>query len=158
VTDERYALIAEPGGYPRRPWQVAGRSPFSLDGVVVFYTVNCSFGEEIDREPIEPLDQIDVAEYVATRYRASFSAQMVRVVKQSLKLRSGVSIFSKVANILTDPAITGTIEDNVNPGIVLAQIANVQSTRYRCNIGARGIVLTDCEFVTTGIKDESEIV
>jgi hypothetical protein len=133
------------------------RARFSLDGVLMFYTLNCNFGEEIDREPIEPLDQIDVAEYVATRYRANFSAQVVRAVKQSLKLRSGIAVFPQVKNILTNPALTGTIEDNVT-GAVLAQIARVEATRYRCSIGSRGIVLNDCEFVTTGIKDESEIV
>lgn len=133
------------------------RARFSLDGVLMFYTLNCNYSEEIDREPVEPLDQIDVAEYVATRYRATFSAQLVRAVKQSLKLRSGVAIFPQVKNILSQPTLTGTIEDNIT-GAVLANIANVEASRYRINIGARGIVLTDVEFVTTGIKDETEIV
>lgn len=133
------------------------RARLSLDGVPVMYTLNASYGEEITQEPIEPLDQLDVAEHVATAYRVNFTAQLVRVITNSIKLRDGVAIFPRLEEILNAPEMTGTIEDSVT-GQVVANIERVKASRYNINVGARGIVLTDAEFVAIRIRDESEIV
>ena len=147
------------------------RAILSLDGVKVFYCTNVTYGEEISFDPIEPLDQFEVAEFVPTAYRVSFSSQHVRVVNQAIKSRGGgVSIFSRLANILSDPDLTGTVEDSFGgiasgngprppgaPALPLANIQDVRATRYNINIGARGIVMTDVDFVATRITDESEV-
>lgn len=133
------------------------RARLSIEGVPVFYTLNANYGEEQMLEPIEPLDQLDVAEHVVTGYRVNFSAQVVRVITASLKLRDGVTIFPRLEDMLTAGELTATIEDRVR-GTVLANIERVKANRYNINVGARGIVLTDVDFVAIRIRDESEIV
>lgn len=133
------------------------RARLSIEGVPVMYTMSASYGEEIQHDPVEPLDQFDVAEFVPVAYRCNFSAQVVRVLTQPLKLRDGVAIFPKLEDILNAGEMTATIEDRVR-GIVLANIQRVKATRYQIQVGARGIVLTDVEFVAVRIRDESEIV
>lgn len=133
------------------------RARLSIEGVPVMYTLNANYGEEIQHEPIEPLDQFDVAEHVPVAYRVTFTAQVVRIITNSLKLRDGVRIFPTLEQILDAGEMTATIEDRVT-GSVAANIERVKATRYNIAVGARGIVLTDVEFVAIRIRDESEIV
>lgn len=132
------------------------RARLSLEGVSCMYTLSARYGEEIQHDPVEPLDQFDVAEFVPLAYRVNFSAQWVRVIRNSIKLRDGVSIFPRLEEILTAGEMTGTIEDRVT-GAALATIQRVKATRYNVNVGARAIVLTDVEFVAVRIRDESEV-
>lgn len=132
------------------------RARLSIGGVKVALATNVSYSEEIQHDPIEPLDQFEVAEHVPVAYRCTFSAQMVRIVTNTIKNRDGVVIFPSLENILAQPELTATIEDN-ETGSVVANIQRVKATRYSNNIGQRGIVLTDVEFVCTVIRNESEI-
>lgn len=132
------------------------RARLSIEGVKCMYTLNCSYGEEIQHDPVEPLDQFDVAEHVPLAYRVNFSAQWVRVIRNSIKQRDGVAILPTLENILTAGEMTATVEDPTT-GASLANIQRVKATRYNINIGARAIVLTDVEFVAIRIRDESEV-
>jgi hypothetical protein len=133
------------------------RTRLSLDGVKVALAMECSFGEEIPHEPIEPLDQFDVAEHVPIAYRVNFGAQMVRVGGSPIKNRDGVIIMPKLEEILTRGELTGTVEDP-STGRVIANIQRVRTTGYNCRVGARAVILTDVQFVAIRVKDESEIV
>jgi len=133
------------------------RARLSLDGVAIMYALNASYGEQIQLDPVEPLDQFDVAEFVPTAYRCTFTAQIVRVITASVKLHNGVTIFPTLENILSAAEMTATIEDSVT-GHVVANIERVRASRYQIAVGARGIVLTDVEFVAVRIRDESEVV
>lgn len=132
------------------------RARLLLNGQPLLYCTSVNYSEEIQQDPIEVLDSLPVAEFVATAYRCTFSAQWVRVVTSPIKNREGLVIFPRLKDILTTPELTGAIEDSVT-GEVLATIHRVKATRYTMNIGARGIVLTDAEFVCISIEDESEI-
>jgi hypothetical protein len=120
------------------------------------YTLSATYGEEIQHDPVEPLDQFDVAEFVPIAYRVNFSAQWVRVIRNSIKLRDGVEIFPRLEEILNAADMTATIEDR-QTGAAITNIQRVKATRYNINIGARAIVLTDVEFVAVRIRDESEV-
>lgn len=133
------------------------RAVFLIEGVKVMYATNVNYSEEIQHDPIEPLDQFDVAENVPVAYRVSLSAQFVRVITNPIKLRDGVRIFPRLEDIVTAPEMTCTVMDRVT-GTVLANVERVKATRYNASIGARGIVLTDSDFVCIRIRDESEIV
>lgn len=141
---------------PRGRVLSGARARFMLNGVKVAYTTSVTFGEEIQYDPVEVLDQLEVAEFVPVAYRVSLSAQMVRIVQNSIKLRDGISIFPRLEDILTAGDLTATIEDKVT-GSIIANIQFVKSSRYNMQIGARGIVMTDCEFVAILIRDESEL-
>jgi hypothetical protein len=132
------------------------RARLSLDGVKVALAMNVSYGEEIQHDPVEPLDQFDVAEHVPVAYRVSFNAQMVRIITNAIKNRDGVVIFPTLENILRRGEMTATVEDPTT-GTIVANIERVKTTRYQNNIGARGIVLTDVDFVAIRIRDESEL-
>lgn len=133
------------------------RARLNIDGVKVALCLNVSYSEEIQRDPIEPIDQFEVAEHVPVAYRCTFTAQMVRIITNSIKNRDGVVIFPRLEDILTRGEMTATIEDN-QTGTVIANIERVQATRYTNNIGARSIVLKDVEFVAIRIRNESELV
>lgn len=133
------------------------RARFSINGTKVMYATSVDMSEDIEQSPIEVLDQLEVAEHVATAYRVSLSAQFVRVITNPIKNRDGIVIFPKLADIISHPEMTAVLEDRIT-GTVLATIQRVKPARYRQSVGARGIVLTDCEFVAIRISDESEVV
>lgn len=133
------------------------RARLMIEGVKVMYATNVSYGEEIQLDPVEVLDQLEVAEHVPVGYRVNFSAQMVRVITNSIKLRDGVSIFPRLEDILTSGELTATVEDRVT-GTIVSNIERVRAASYNINVGARGIVLNDVQFVAIRIRDESEIV
>lgn len=132
------------------------RARLMIEGVPVMYATNCSYSEEIQYDPVEVLDKLDVAEHVPVAYRVTFSAQTVRVVLNPIKNRDGVAIMPVLEDILTAGELTATIEDSVT-GAVVASIERVRASRYTQNIGARAMVLTDVEFVAIRVRDESEI-
>ncbi len=133
------------------------RARLMLDGVKVAYATNVDYSEEIQYDPVEPLDQLEVAEHVPVAYRVTFGAQMVRVITHPIKLRDGLAIFPRLEDILTSGEMTATVEDRVT-GTVASNIEAVKAATYRVNVGARAIVLTDVTFVAIRIRDESEIV
>jgi hypothetical protein len=133
------------------------RARLMIEGVKVMYATNVSYSEEIQHDPVEVLDQFDVAEFVPVAYRVTFSAQMVRVVTAPIKLRDGVVIMPRLEDILDAEELAATVEDS-KTGNVVGNIERVKCTRYTQNTGARGIVLNDVEFVAIRIRDESEIV
>jgi hypothetical protein len=120
------------------------RARLMIDGVKVMYATSVNYSEEIEYQPIEVLDQLEIAEHVPVAYRVSFSAQMVRVITNSIKLRDGVRIMPSLERILEAGDLTATIEDRVT-GTVMANIERVKASRYTASIGARGIVLNDCD-------------
>lgn len=132
------------------------RARLSIDGVKVALCLNVSYGEEIQHDPVEPLDQYEVAEHVPVAYRCTFNSQMVRIITNAIKNRDGVVIFPTLENILTRGEMTATVEDPTT-GTTVANIERVKATRYQNNVGARGIVLTDVDFVAIRIRDESEL-
>lgn len=133
------------------------RARFTIDAVKVALAMNVNYGEEIQHDPVEPIDQFDVAEHVPVAYRVNLNSQMVRIITNTLKNRDGVVIFPTFNNILSRAEATCTLEDNVT-GLVLANIERTKATRYQNNVGNRSIVMTDVEFVAIRIRNESEIV
>lgn len=132
------------------------RARFLIEGVPLLYATNVNYSEEIQYDPVEVLDLLEVAEFVPVAYRVTLSSQHVRVVSNPIKKRDGIRIFPSLPDILSAPDLTGSLEDSVT-GVVLASIQRVKASRYTVNVGARGIVLSDVEFVAIRIEDESEI-
>lgn len=136
--------------------QSGARTRFSLNGVKVVLAMNCAYGERNEHATVKPLDQFEAAENVPIDYDMSLTAQVARVIGNSVKNRDGVVIFPRLANILSQGEMTATVEDPTT-GIVLAHIQRVKCTSYQIQVGSRGIVLTDLEFVGIKILDESEV-
>jgi hypothetical protein len=130
------------------------RAVMQLNGVDVMYATNVSYSEEIQYDPVEVLDSLPVAEFVPVAYRVTFGAQHVRVVDNPIHNRDGIKIFPKLEDIFTAADLVGAVMDRVT-GRILANVQRVKCSRYTINIGARGIVLTDTEFVAIRIGDEA---
>lgn len=133
------------------------RARLTIGGVKIALATNVSISEEIQHDPIEALDDFAVKENVPVAYRVTFSAQMVRIITNTIKNRDGIVIFPRLEDILSQGELEATIEDP-NTGTAVATVERVKATRYTNNIGARGIVLTDVEFVAIRIRNESEVV
>jgi len=131
------------------------RALFKLGPTPVMYATGVSYGEEIEHAPIEVLDQFEVAENVPVAYRVTLSAEMVRLIMSPIKRRDGVVIMPSLENILSYEELTGSIEDRVT-GKILADIQNVRCTSHRVQVQAKGVVMSQCEFVAIRIKDESK--
>lgn len=132
------------------------RTALFLEKDKLFYCYGCNWSEEIVRDPIEPLDQLEVAEHVPLAYRCTFSSQVVRTVGNPVKNFNGVKIMPRLEDILTSKSLTGTVQDRVTKKN-LASIKDVEFTRYDTRIANRQIVMTDVTFVCIRITDESEV-
>jgi hypothetical protein len=137
------------------------RARLSVNGVKVGYARNCNGREELQHEPVEALDNIQVEENVPTRYRVSFSMGFVRVVGTSLKSlgwfpQLGQNPEEHLTNVLTQGILTVTIEDN-QTGAVFMTLEQASATSRNFTIDATGIVGIDVDFVGIRMRDESEV-
>lgn len=137
------------------------RARFSLDSVKVGYARNVTVREEIQLDPVEVLDNIEVEEFVPTAYRVTFSASMFRVVGETIKSKgwfpkTGQNTEDHLTNILNGGDMTATIEDT-KTGSLFATLEQVRLQSHNWTIDARGVVGEDVEFVAIRLKDESEV-
>jgi hypothetical protein len=137
------------------------RARLLIAGKKVGYARNCSGGEQIQYEPVEALDNIQVEENVPTRYRVNFSMGFVRVVRTTLKSlgyfpKLGSNPEEHLSNVITQGLLTVAIEDNqTGAGIMTLEQAAVTSRNF--SIDATGIVGIDVDFVGIRMRDEFEI-
>ena len=137
------------------------RARLLVNGVKVGYARNCNGREEIQYEPVEALDNIQVEENVPTRYRVSFSMGFVRIVAETLKSLGwfpslGQNPEEHLTNVLTQGILTVTIEDNLT-GAVIMTLEQATITSRNFTIDATGIVGIDVDFVAIRMRDESEV-
>ena len=128
------------------------RARFKIDGEVVGFAGGVSGSESIDYEPVDVLDLLEVREYVPVAYRATLSAQVFRVIGQSLK---ALGIFPIQENILTSGDLTCTVEDRIT-GNTMSQFEGCKAQEHSFDISARGLVSENITFVTVRLRDEFE--
>ena len=130
------------------------RARFLINGRVVGFAGNVSGSESIDYEPVDILDQLAVQEFVPVAYRATLSAQIFRIIGQSLK---ALNIFPKEEDILTTGLLDCVIEDTQSgAGSAMATFTGVSAQEHSFDVGARGIVSENVNFVAIRVRDESE--
>ena len=129
------------------------RARFKINETQVGYAAGVSGSESIDYEPVDVLDLLEIREFVPVAYRATLSAQIFRVMGNSLK-RQG--IFPKEENILTTGDLDCVIEDSLT-GQVMAQFMGCKSQEHTFDVTARGIVSENVTFVTIRMRDEYDL-
>ena len=129
------------------------RARFKVSGVTVGYAAGVSGEETIDYEPVEVLDLLEVREHVPVAYRTSLSAQVFRVIGDSLK-RQG--IFPKPEDIITSNALDAAIEDAGITRKTAALFTGVRTAGHTFDVTARGIVSENVNFVAIKVADEFE--
>lgn len=128
------------------------RSVFLINSTPVAYAAGVSGEEMIDYEPIDVLSLLEVAEFVPVAYRTSLSAQMFRVVGESLKKNGYMPLLQ---DILTAGDLEAAVQDVVS-GNTVALFQGVKVSGQSFDITARGVVQTSVSFVCIRIMDESE--
>ena len=136
------------------------RARFMIDGKKVGFATNVNGGEEIQYDPLELLDNIEVDEFVPVAYRVTFTASLVRIVGETVKSegffpKAGTSPDEHLTNILLQGDMVGVIEDN-KTGKKLMTVEQMKLASRNIAINARGIVGKDVTFVAVRMKDESE--
>ncbi len=129
------------------------RARFRLQGVTIAYAGGVSGEETIDYEAVDVLDLITVKEHVPVAYRATLSAQIFRIVGNSLKNQG---VFPKPDKIITAEALTAAIEDAELTGKTMALFTGVRTASHTFDVAARGLVTENVNFVAIKITDESE--
>jgi len=137
------------------------RARFSIEGVKVGYARNVAITEEIEYQPVEVLDNIEVEEHVPVAYRVRFTASMFRIVGETLKSKkwfpkTGKSTDDHLTNILDTGVLSAQIEDT-RTNKVISYLDQVRVASHNWTIDARGIVGEEMEFVAIRVKDESEV-
>lgn len=129
------------------------RSIFLLNSAPVGFASGVSGEETIDYEPIDVLGILEVAEFVPVAYRTSLSAQMFRVVGESLKKNQWMPLLNE---ILTAGDLEAAIQDVVT-GNTVALFTGVKVSSQSWDVTARGVVQTSVSFVCVRVQDESEL-
>jgi hypothetical protein len=137
------------------------RARLLVNGTKVGYARNVSGREEIEYNPLEVLDNIQVEEHVPVAYRCDLSASMFRIVGKTVKSLGwfpsiGANPQELLSNILTNGTLSATIEDS-QTGKIIANYEQVKISSHNWSIDARGVVGEDCQFVAIRTKDESEV-
>lgn len=137
------------------------RARFLINGIKIGWAQNVTGGEEIQYDPVDVLDNIEVQEYVPIGYLATLSASRVRIINKTTKSQGffpsvGGNSDEHLTNILNAGDLAGQVEDNATNAI-FANYEQVRMASHNWTINARGIVGNDMTFVAIRARDESEI-
>jgi hypothetical protein len=139
------------------------RARFSIEESRVGFATNCAGSEEIQYDPVEVLDNIEVDEFVPVAYRVTFTSSQIRIVGETIKSQgffptSGTSPDDHLTNILLQGDLVATIEDTKStPPKLIMTLEQMKVASRNFTINARGIVGKDITYVATRMKDESEV-
>lgn len=128
------------------------RAIFLVNGAAVAFAKGVNFEEALDYEPVDVLTVLEVAEHVPVAYRASLSAQLFRLVGESIKKNK---IMPRLEDVLTSGEMEAAIQDVVSQNTMQLFIG-VRCSGQTASIDSRGIVMTDVTFVAIRTIDESE--
>ena len=137
------------------------RARFLIEGQKIGFATNVTGSENIQYDPVEVLDNIEVQEHVPIGYTTELSASRVRIIGKTLKSQGffpnvGGNAEEHLTNILNAGELACQIEDNAT-GSIFANYEQVKVASHNWTINARGIVGNDMTFVAIRQRDESEI-
>lgn len=129
------------------------RAIFLINSVPVGFAGGMSGSEEIDYEPVDVLNLLEVKEHVPVAYRTSLNAQVFRVVGSSLKK---LGIIPRLEEIITSGDLEAAVQDSVT-GSTVALFTGVRASSQNFDVTARGLVQTAVSFVAIRHYDEFDI-
>jgi hypothetical protein len=140
------------------------RARFMIEGKKVGYATNVSGSEEVQYDPLEVLDNVEVEEFVPVAYRVTFTASLVRIVGETIKSagwfpKTGTTTEDHLKNILLQGIngdMSAVIEDS-HTGAKICTVEQMKMQSRNFTINARGMVGKDCTFVAIRMRDESEL-
>lgn len=129
------------------------RAIFLINAVPVAFAGGVSGEEQIEYEPVDVLNLLEVAEYVPVAYRTSLNAQIFRVVGSSLKAQG---ILPRQEEIITSGDLEAVIQDKIT-NQTTALFQGVRCSGHSWDVTARGLVQENVTFVAIRVLDESEV-
>lgn len=137
------------------------RARFQLNGKTVGYATGVTVRETITYEPIKVLDNIQTKEHAPTDYDVSMTADMVRIVGESVKTagyfpKQGTTPQEHLSNIIAEGVLTATILDN-QTGKVVRSVEGVRITESSMTVTARGVVGENVSMVAIRARDEADV-
>lgn len=137
------------------------RSRFTLNGVTIALATDWAVDDDIQYNPIEVLDNIEVTDHIAIGYTCAMTASTIRLVRQTLVSqgfapRKGQTPADFLRNILTQPGIVAQLEDTQD-GIIVGRVLGVKLATRRLSVQARGLSATNLTFVARRFIDQAEI-
>ena len=137
------------------------RARMLIDGVPFGFALIVSGSEEIQWDPLEVLNNLEVQEHVPIAYRVTLSASKVWVIRETLKSqgfmpKGGSSSVERLRNLLNQSDLTVLIEDS-QTGEFFYVYEQVKVATHNWTIQAKAIVNQDVTFVAIRAKDSSEI-
>ena len=137
------------------------RAIFYLDGVQIGWATGVTLREAITYEPIQVLDKIEVDSHEPVGYEASMSADLVRIMTDTLKAKGwfpkqGKSHTEFLTNILAQGEITAAIIDRKTEKVAY-QAEGVKISERSVQIGARGVVGESVSMVVKRLRDEADL-
>lgn len=144
------------------------RAVFSIKGVKVAFASGVDVTEEIQYDPAECLDNLEVEEHVPTGYRVHFTTTLFRSIKGgtgstapagNFGSSKEMGYFPKAASdqltVLTSGVLTCTISDK-NSKQIVCTLEECKCATNNFNVTARGIVGVNNAWVAKRSRDESE--
>jgi hypothetical protein len=128
------------------------RAIFTIDGAPIAFAGGVSGSEDLDYEPVDVLNLLEVREFVPVAYRSTLSAQIFRVVGSSLK---ALGILPRQEDIITSGDLSASIQDRVTLQTI-SLFQGVRCAGHSWDVTARGIVQENVNFVAIRCIDESE--
>ncbi len=135
------------------------RARFIIQGVQVGYARSVSVTEELEYQPMDVLDNIEVEENVAVSYRVRFTASIFRIVGETLKKagwfpKIGKDAQEHMSNILSTGDLVAVVEDTkTNQPIATLLQCKIASHNWTVEKGT--ITGEDVEFVAIRVRDET---
>ena len=138
------------------------RARLSFSGVKVGYATGVSLREMIQYEPLKVLDDIQVQEHIPVDYDVSMTADVVRIVGDSLKKNGwfpsqGANSAAFLLNVINSGELVADIEDSVT-GKIIYHVEGVKISERNVTISARGIVGKNVSMVAKRARDEFDLV
>lgn len=131
------------------------RAIFQINGVPVGFAAGVSGSESLEFEPVDVLNLLEVKEFVPVAYRATLSAQIFRVVGESLK-KAGIFPKSEQMAMLTGLEYDCVVTDRIT-NVPVATFQQCRASEHTFDVTARGIVSQNVTFVTIRVKDEWDL-
>lgn len=143
------------------------RAIFMLNGKKVAWASGVSGGEEIMYEPVDVLDNLEVAEWVPVGYRVNLSCEIFRTISDTPNATGPagstgsikqVGIFPKNGGTPNQILLAGTMTAIIKDRLTNKTVMNVQEIKAASNnfsITARGIVGQGVQFVCIRASDEA---
>lgn len=137
------------------------RARFSLNGVVIGFATGVTVRQTVTYEPVKVLDDIIVKSHEPTDYDASMTADLIRIVGDTVKSRGefpsqGADSATFLTNLITTGELTATLEDN-QTGQIVGLVEGVKISEHNLNVTARGIVGVNVSMVAKKVRDEFDL-